>query len=487
MAEKSRKWPPIDWLWQDYSRDAAWYSGDPARIQEASRGQKSNRFWASDEKIKVHVPVAGDIAALGAGMIFSQSPKMISEDAHTQDRIDEISEKTGLYSTLLQAAELCCAMGGVFLKLTWNEKDGMPRIFAVPADCGLAKWRGGELSSVTLWAIVREDENGGVWRTEETYADNGHIYTKLFKGDGSNLGQEAPLSAIEETAQFKEDADSGAGMLLAAYVPNMLPNRRRPYAPFGRSDYAGLYGLFDALDEAYSALQRETRMTKTTVIVPAEYLRRRDALFGEGNPDCRASQWVYSNDTGAFTALDIDSDRTSSTITVVNPEIRSQERLSVCDDLIRKIWMLAGYSPQSTGMDISGTAESGTALNIRERKTLRTAEVKKTYWWHALQHMVQAMLRVDAAVFRSGVKADAPLTIEMPSSAQPDLAQMAEVLEQLERAGAVSTQTKIDLLHPDWDEKRRADELARILEEQGAQAQMEADRILRSAKTPEDE
>ena len=176
---------------------------------------------------------------------------------------------------------------------------------------------------------------------------------------------------------------------------------------------------------------------------------------------------MYSNDSGVFTALDIDSDRTSNPVTIINPEIRAEQRLALCDDLIRRIWSAAGYSPQSAGIDISGSAESGTALNVRERRTIRTTEVKKTHWWHALHDIVRAMRALDAAVFRSGVKLDADITIELPSHTQPDISQMAETLEQLERAGALSTETKVELLHPDWDEERRAEEVERIRQEHG--------------------
>lgn len=468
MAETTQRFPPIDWLWREYEINSAWYSGDPSQLVKLP-ADESKRFWKSTEEIKVHLPIAADIVAISAGMIFSESPKITAEDERTQERIDEITEANAFYSVLLQAAELAGVFGGVFLKWTWDSTvDTFPRLFAVPVDCGLPVWRGGKLIAVKLWSIVRKDEDTGtVWRTEEIYTDDGHIRTRLLKGDDSNLGSAVPLDSIDETRGMMEDVQSGTGMLLATYIPNMLPNRKHPHVRFGRSDFDGLYGLFDALDEAYSALQRETRLTKTTVIVPAEYLRKRDAIFGLENPACKATQWVYSNDSGVFTALDIDSDRTSNPVTVINPEIRAEQRLALCDDLIRRIWSAAGYSPQSAGIDISGSAESGTALNVRERRTIRTTEVKKTHWWHALHDIVRAMLALDAAVFRSGVKPDADITIELPSNTQPDISQMAEILEQLERAGALSTETKVELLHPDWDEERRAEEVERIKIEKG--------------------
>jgi len=463
-----KPWPPIDWLWQDYNQAAAWYSGDPGTIKN-NGGTAPHGFWRSGEEIKLHVPIAADISALSAAMIFSDSPAITCEHERTEERISEILDKTGAFAVFLQAAELASAFGGVFLKWSWNIIDKFPRLTAVPADAGLPEWSGGKVSKITLWSVVREDYDttGAIWRLEEEYTPDGHIRSRLLKGDRANLGSYYPLSAIPETQNIRPDANSGTNEMLAFYVPNILPNRKAPHLRFGRSDYEGIYGLFDALDEVYSSIQRETRLTKTTTIVPAEYLRKREILFGSESNYCKEAQWVYANDSGVFTALDIDSGRTASPVTTINPEIRAEQRIALCEDLIRRIFSMAGYAPQSAGLDIQGNAESGTALNVRERKTLRTTETKKTYWWHALNDIIRAMLKLDAAVFRSGVDPNAEFSIELPSNTQPDISQLAQTVEELERAGAASTETKVALLHPDWSEAQRAEEVARIKAEKG--------------------
>ncbi len=459
------QWPPISWLWGYYGRMGAWYSGDAGALKSAA--PRCESFWKSDEKIKVHVPIAADIAAMAASMIFSESPEIKCDHDRTQARIAEIMEKNGAYSLLLQAAELCAVHGGVFLRWTWAADGQMPELSVVPAMYGLPEWRGNKIEKITLFNPVRRDEaSGTVWTLLEEYQSDGTVRSRLMRGSEGNLGKEVGLDAIPETAGVADLAVSGAGLPLAVYVPNLLPNRLRPETLYGRSDFDGLTGLFDALDEAYSAMQRETRLTKTTVIVPAEYLRRRESIF-PGEDAVGSTKWVYTNDSGVFTALDIDAGENSSPITVINPQIMADQRIALCDDLVRRILSMAGYSPQSAGLDINGQAESGTALNIRERKSLRTTENKKTLWWHALHDLLRAGLRLDAAVYKSGVEPDAELSITLPDSTQPDISQMADILERLERAGAVSTQTKVALLHPDWTPDQVDDEIAKINLEKG--------------------
>ena len=242
--------PPINWLWQDYKRAAAWYSGDPARLRREGDGD-ANSFWKSSEDIKVHVPIAADLAAMSAGMLFATSPEITCEDEATQQRIDEIMQEAGIYSVLLRAAELASVFGGVFLKWAWDATDTVPRLMAVPADSGMPTFIGNRVTQIRFWTRVREDEgNGTVWRLQETYLPNGHIVSELYKGDESNLGMAMPLNSIPETENIRPDANSGTNTMLAFYVPNILPNRSRPHLPFGRSDFEALYGLFDILDEA---------------------------------------------------------------------------------------------------------------------------------------------------------------------------------------------------------------------------------------------
>ena len=91
--QNKQAFPPISWLWNDYERALAWYSGDPRRIAKTEAGRGANSFWASDEQIKVHVPIAADIASLSAGMIFAESPAITCGHERTKERIEEILEK----------------------------------------------------------------------------------------------------------------------------------------------------------------------------------------------------------------------------------------------------------------------------------------------------------------------------------------------------------------------------------------------------------
>ena len=462
MAQ-TQAWPPIPWLWRQYNENGAWYSGDPAKLAAVSG------FWKSREKAKYHIPVAADIAALAAGFIFSGSPIITSDDELTNERLQEIMEQSGFYQMLLRGAELQSAYGGVFLKLNWDKSlADHPIVAALPGSAGLPEFKYGINIKNTFWTEVRREEDTmRVYRRREEYTRDGRIINALFRGNSMELGTEVPLDSIDETRGTAKVAQSGTDKLLSVYIPGRLPNKHDPMSPYGASDYEGLHDLFDALDETYSALMRDIRLGKARLIVPMDYLRRKESIRAALEQDSPAG-WVYPDEQEYFVALDIDPQDKGSPITAVQPEVRGTQYLEVINDQVRRIYMAAGFSPQSAGLDIAGSAESGTALNVRERRSMQTTEAKKTYWWHALVDFVQAMIALDAKAFTPSIKPDAPITVAFADNTQPDTRTIADILQQVSAAGAASTQTKVQILHPDWDQEKIDEEVVRIMDESDA-------------------
>lgn len=462
------QWPPVKWLWAAHAQNAAWYSGEPAALRTVSP------FWKSGEKHKTHVPIAQDLASLSAGLIFSGSPTITYDDEATTDRLQKILQKSGFYQKLLQGAELQSPFGGVFLKLDWNKKLApYPITSIVPGDKGIPTIQNGINTENTFWSIEREEEDtGAIYRLKQIYTSDGKITSALYKGTIGQLGNLIPIDSIAETKGIKPVANSGTNMPLSVYIPNRLPNRRVPHVYYGSSDYEGLYGLFDALDETYSALMRDVRLGKARLIVPVEYLRQKGACLANYD-QAGAKQWVFEGDNEYFTALDINPQDSGDTITPIQPEIRSTQYLETIEDIIRKIYQTAGYSPQSAGMDISGQAESGTALNIRERRSMQTAEMKKTYWWQGLMSFIPAMMALDKAVFHSDVKLDSALTVSFADATQPDLATIADTIQKLNAAGAASIETMVRMAHPDWSEEDVLEEVKQIKQDNGTDTEEE--------------
>src|SRR5690606_25518625 len=112
---------------------------------------------------QTHVPLPADIARTSADLLFSEPPDLIVDDKTTQARLEEVLSDH-LYATLTGAAEQAAALGGVYLRVTWDTTVADSAfITAVPADEAWPEFAWGRLRAVTFWHVVAED-NTAVWR-----------------------------------------------------------------------------------------------------------------------------------------------------------------------------------------------------------------------------------------------------------------------------------------------------------------------------------
>lgn len=220
----------------------------------------------------------------------------------------------------------------------------------------------------------------------------------------------------------------------------------------------------DSLDETYSSWMRDIRLAKARLIVPAEYLRRKPSEMFNGE---NKYTYEFDEDVETLVALDIDPDHDTG-ITPSQFAIRSTEHAATCLDLLKNIVSIAGYAPQSFGIDIEGMAQSGTALHIREKKSFNTRGKKQTYWKAPLESIMSTMVHLDAKLFPgAGSDTDDQVKVRFADSMSNDLSTMSSALQMLNSAAAVSTELKIQMLHPDWTQKQVAEEVERVKRENG--------------------
>ncbi|MER5783747.1 phage portal protein [Streptomyces mobaraensis] len=476
LPESGAIWPPRQHadIYREMRVDSAWYSGDRHRLATAYRGQQHrqdgrHRLWgrprhpqSGRQDTRMHVPLPADLAATSADLLFSEPPVFTVTDAATQARLDEITEAGGIANTLLEAAEVGAALGGVFLRVTWDSALApRPLLTAIHADNAAPEFQWGQLSAVTFWRELPGD-SGTVWRHLERH-EVGRIVHGLYQGTADNLGTRVPLTEHADTAGLADslgpEGDSiptGLDRLTAAYVPNIKPNRRHRGSPFGRSDYQSAHDLFDALDETWSSWLRDIRLGRARLIVPDGYLRNDGAGRGAS----------FDADREIWQALAIPPGDSGGGITLSQFAIRVDEHERTAAAIMRQAVQLAGYSAQSFGMGDS-TAATATEVTARERRSMITRDKKVRYWAPALADMLLVMLQIDRSLYTPALTPERP-TITFGDSVSEDPQSVAQTLSLLQQAQAVSTDTKVRTLHPDWDDVAIAEEVERILTETGS-------------------
>lgn len=491
LPEAGITWPPknIADIHEAMATWSAWYSNEVAQLATAySKGAQRqgllNRvaswFWTPKDNdaetgmAKLHVPVASDLCQVSSDLLFSEPPTVMVEDPKTnttaQERLDLIAG-AGFDQTMTSFAEVSAALGGGYLRITWDS-ELYDHVFLtkVDADGAIPEFRYGRLTAVTFWRIVGTDGQRVFRHLERHEQVNkiGVIIHGLYEGTADNLGNPRPLADNPATAHLATEVDA-EGMvstespgLAVEYAPNIGPNRRWRLhtvgANLGRSDLDGIEPLMDAFDRIYSSLMRDIELGKGRALVA------KSALTDNG-PGKGAS---FDTDQAIFTGLNIAPGSMADAkfpVEVIQFKIRVTEHLEAAADLYSHIIRTAGYSAQTFGeKGEDGAQQTATEVTSKERRSYLTRDRKIRNLKPVLEKLLTKALLVDAAKFGSGV-AEVPVTVTFADAVQESMESLARTAQALRAAEAAATKTLVAMVHPDWEDEAVDKEVSLILAE----------------------
>lgn len=501
LPDNGQSWPPprhtkalasmAEW--------SAWYGGDPATLTDyyslaantRARTRPSQtrggvvgavaRWWwgtptpTGEKPAKLHVPLAADICGTSADLLFSEPVILTGDNETLQEALDEL-QGNGLDSQLHEAAEVTAALGGGYLRVVWDEDlQPMPWTDTVHADMALPEFRWGKLAAVTFWQkLPSYGSDQQVWRLLERH-EPGRILHALYRGKDDNLGTMVPLEehpdAEHLAALVDEDGAvlTGTDRLTATYVPNMLPNRLDRGSHQGRSDLQGVEPWLDALDEAYSSWWRDIRHAKSRIHVPAHYIQS-DGPGRAGMTDVDRELYVPLEGV-----LGGPQNTLESMIQVQQFDIRVSEHKDTCEFWTNKIIESAGYSTQSLSSG-SGGAVTAAEVHSHERRSYMTRGKKVRYWQYAVKEHLETLVEVANANMGAGIREGA-IKVEFQDGVQESAMNLAQTAQALRNAEAASVKTRVQMLHPDWDDVDIQAEAAAILAETGGAPLADPDTI----------
>lgn len=488
IPEPHTPWPPPahQRFHTAYERWAAWYEGDREALARVYGGASGHRFdpkhhpsteaggvvgaiarWFWGQPVpthqrspKVHVPVAADIASTSANLLFAEPPALtVPEDEDgaeaAQARLDELFDERA-WAQLLNAAEIETGIGGAYLRVGWDsDVVRRPLLTVIGPESAVPTFRWGHLAEVTfVWQLGERD--GGVLRHLEHHSA-GRVEHALMLGQEENLGRLLPLTDHPSTEGLVVDAEGGIAtgidMLDVVYVP-FAPHRGWRNDPvgqhLGRPAIAGVEPLMDALDEIYTAWMRDVRLAKARAVVPQTYLQS----LGPG----RGAD--FDLDRELFVGVSALAGTDQMPLHVVQPDIRHEQHAATAMALYERVVVGAGFSAQTFGLtgEVAMTAAESFA---RERKTHHTRGGQVRRWASALADLAVIMLAVDAEVFGSGVPVIRP-DVEFPPMVRDNPEAQARTAQLLFNAESASTETRVRVVHPSWDQEQIAEEVAAI-------------------------
>ena len=477
-----RRWPPNSWnrKYDKFKEWAAWLSGNPEELLDIYSAKFSldkgdynyidngigyntlhdirGRFWGkniqNERQTMLHVPVAGDIAAVSSDLLFSEKPDITIPDDNEQERLETIITETDFYSRLLELGETLSALGGAYLKVNWDTSfKGFPIISVVQPDHAIPEFKWGFLQKVTFHKRVAIEDTNLIYRLLEIH-EPGVIKNQLWRGTRTGLGKQVSLETLESTSGLEPEVNTGLDHLACRYVANKLPNRLWRGSDMGQSDYSGIEGIMDSIDEAYTSWMRDLRLGRARIIVPESMLKTVDG------------QRRFDIDKEIYESVKWDPN-SDAKITPQQFDIRAQQHKDTILELMTQAYSLAGYSPSTFGIDTSGGGNlTATEVKAREAKSYKTRNKKAKHVKKALEDILHTALQIDNIHF-GGASGDYRPQVELQDSFQENPLDKSESLYKLKQAEAISIDTKVRMLHKDWSEEQIEEEVDRIKRENG--------------------
>ncbi len=213
----------------------------------------------------------------------------------------------------------------------------------------------------------------------------------------------------------------------------------------------------DALDATYTSWIRDLKLAKARLLVPRHMLEKENG------------QLKFDVDKSVYVALETDPTGDNK-ITPQQFAIRADQHSKTAKELFIRAVDTAGFSPQTFGLNVEGRADSGTAIKLRERKSVQTKSKKEHYISQPLGEALRLMLQVDQMMdYADEVFNASQYTprVEIGSAFKPTLNELADSLDKINRAEAASYETKVRLAHPDWSESEIIEEVEKIKDEKG--------------------
>lgn len=500
MADTQVAWPPAPHA-QHRQRVKQWsamWSGDldalatafptQDRVQlEQPRNRPSqhrggvvgvlSRFWWGQPRAvgstsrRYHLPVAADIAVTSARLLFGEEVALnpVDDPSDSQKaRLVYLVEQNRLHQTLLEAAEVGSATSGVYLAVTWDaDSADHATVFVAHPDQAVPVFSsGGNLAECTFEQTYGEARASGgtgstVWRHFQRYVPGG-IEHELWKGTANTKGKQERLAAHQATrdyVEFSEDGftavvETGYPGLACVYIPNVTPQRGslrvHPTGRwFGRSDFEGSEQLHDSIDQTFTSLMTDIKLSRA-------FLAGDESLLEPGQAmNLDREMWVGM--TGPDGKVPIS---------LFQPDIRVDKFLTAIEAEMRLAYTAAGYSPSTFGLsDTVGV--TATEVTARERKTMATREAKTRLAGPAISDLILALTAIDAAQFVDGGGTPIRVKVEFPAAVSPSLGEVAQSVQILRAAEAISIFTAVRMLHPDWDDTQVQEEVDRIMTESG--------------------
>lgn len=331
---------------------------------------------------------AGLISKIAADMLFGEIPYFVAgeEGSEEQESLIEIVKKNYLHTINYEMALSGSWRGESIYKVRFGSlfvkgKGEIPSSIIEPADPktffpvldedNVRSLRGAD------FAWIKRHKGKKYLRVERH--SPGLIQNELYLLDGEAIISRVPLHSIEDYKEVPDSEETGFPGMLFQFVPNM----RTDDEFWGISDYDGMEGIFDELNNRVSRISRvlDKHESPKLILPPGIlqedpynpgrwYVEKEDLEAIEVNPEALGNG--QANDLPRYLTWDAQLEAAFKQI----------------DKILELGMMMSETNMDAFGLGKSGMAESGRALKFRLLRTISKINRKKLYFDQALKNIL---------------------------------------------------------------------------------------------------
>lgn len=320
-----------------------------------------------------------------ATLVFNEKCQISISDETLAENIKTVLSNNNFIKEFQRYIEYAFAMGGAVLKVYF---DNGIKISYVNADCFLpTEWdnqgiRGGVFVNQT----VKGEDTYTLLEWHTWQGAQYIIRNELYKSSNKNeLGIKIPLKPLYPDLADETPIDNLNRPLFVYIKPNTANNVDLT-SPLGISLYANSLDTLKAIDVAFDSFEREFRLGKKRIIVPASAIKTvLDPVSGE------FKSYFDSNDE-VYQAMNLD-EHLSKPIQEITVTLRVEEHIDAINAMLAYLAMQTGFSPGAFKFDTSGM-KTATEVVSENSKTFRTKQAHETLIEAAIKELVEAIVQV---------------------------------------------------------------------------------------------
>ena len=346
-------------------------------VYHTVNGEKRRRM------MTLHMPkvICNEMASL----IFNEKCEISISDETLAGEIYKIFNQNRFDKHFQIYLEYMFALGGMVVKPYFE--DNLVKLSFVTADCFIPiSW---DNQGVREALFVDETQKGSKKYTLlEWHQWQGDVYViknELFESESktSELGHKVPLSILYPELDEEVMIHNFKRPNFVYFKPN-IANNLDMQSPLGISLFADSLDTLHTLDIAFDSYQREFRLGKRRIIVPATAVRTIVDDEGYLQRYFDANDEVYQ----ALGSGDMDSDK----IQDCSVELRVEEHIAAINSLLNLLAMQTGFSAGSFAFD-GKSMKTATEVVSENSKTFKSKQSHENIIEEGLTELIECIVQ----------------------------------------------------------------------------------------------